>query len=141
MGKFFKIASHGMGVGAMVKDINPSCPHHGAKGKVSKAYPHKVTFIVVNKGEKYSPGDKLTKTIDQMEKIAQADPNSIAQVAEQNNKPIPVPNPPAVNNAANKIQQPAQKPMAPPEGNSQGQKISPQQPKGKYMNKTASLKV
>ena len=70
MGKFFKIAEHGMSVGSMVKDVNPSCPHHGAKGKVVKSYPHQITFIVVNKGPKYKPGDKLTKTIDQMEKVA-----------------------------------------------------------------------
>ena len=69
MGKFFKIA-HGMSEGSMVKDINPSCPHHGAKGKVVKAYPHKITFIVSNKGDNYKPGDTLTKTIDQMEKTA-----------------------------------------------------------------------
>lgn len=70
MGKFFKTAMHRMGVGSMVKDVNPTCPHHGAKGKVLKSYPHKVTFIVINKGSKYKPGDVLTKTIDQMEKVA-----------------------------------------------------------------------
>ena len=70
MGKFFKTASHDMGVGSSVKDINPSCPHYGAKGKVVKAYPHQITFIVSNKGGKYKPGDKLTKTIEQMEKTS-----------------------------------------------------------------------
>ena len=68
MGKFFKLA-HGMDVGSMVEDINKSCPHHGAKGKVVKSYPNEITFIVSNKGENYEPGDKLTKTISQMEKI------------------------------------------------------------------------
>ena len=65
-----KVASHNMAVGESVKDINPSCPHFGAKGKVVKSYPHKITFIVSNKGSKYNPGDKLTKTIDQMVKTS-----------------------------------------------------------------------
>ena len=69
MGKFFKIA-HDMDVGSMVEDINKSCPHHGAKGKVVKSYPHQITFIVTNKGDNYSPGDKLTKTIGQMGKTS-----------------------------------------------------------------------
>ena len=59
-----------MEVGSTVKDINPTCPHHGAKGKVVKAYPNEITFIVMNKGKNYKPGDKLTKTISQMEKTA-----------------------------------------------------------------------
>jgi len=84
MSKFFKIA-HGMDVGSMVEDINKSCPHHGARGKVVKAYPNQVTFIVVNKGKNFRPGDKLTKTISQMEKVAIA-------------KTDPVKRPPRINN-------------------------------------------
>jgi len=61
---------HEMGIGSVVKDINPTCPHKGARGEVVKSYPDKVTFIVDNEGPTYSPGDKLTKTIEQMRKTA-----------------------------------------------------------------------
>ena len=77
MGKFFKTAGHNMVEGSMVKDINPTCPHHGAKGKVIRSYPNEVTFIVANKGENYKPGDKLTKTISQMEKTSKLNKSDI----------------------------------------------------------------
>ena len=56
-------------VGDMVKDVNPTCPHNGAIGKVKSINPKSVVFIVKNKGDNYEPGDVLDKTHDQMEKI------------------------------------------------------------------------
>ena len=65
----------------------------------------------------------------------QATPQSIAQIAQQNNNPISLPAPPVVSNPPVNQMQQATTPMpTPPEGNSRGQKIPPQQPKGKYMN-------
>ena len=75
MAKFSKIA-HGMNVGSMVEDINPTCPHHGAKGKVVKSYPNEVTFIVINRGKNHKPGDLLTKTISQMVKTGEVSEES-----------------------------------------------------------------
>ena len=57
------------GLGDMVKDVNPTCPHYGAMGKVTSMNPKSVVFIVKNKGENYKPGDVLEKTHDQMEKM------------------------------------------------------------------------
>ena len=55
--------------------------------------------------------------------------------AQQNNNPISLPAPPVVSNPPVNQMQQATTPMpTPPEGNSRGQKIPPQQPKGKYMN-------
>ena len=53
----------------MVKDVNPTCPHNGAIGKVKSVNPKSVVFIVKNKGDNYEPGDVLDKTHDQMEKL------------------------------------------------------------------------
>tara|TARA_R100000805_G_C3602169_1_gene102801 strand:+ start:142 stop:1065 length:924 start_codon:yes stop_codon:yes gene_type:complete len=57
------------GVGDIVKDINPTCPHHGAIGKVKSVNPKSVVFVVMNKGKTYKPGDVLDKTHDQMKKM------------------------------------------------------------------------
>ena len=57
------------GVGDIVKDINPTCPHNGAMGKVKSVNPKSVVFVVVNKGKNYKPGDVLDKTHDQMKKM------------------------------------------------------------------------
>ena len=57
------------GVGDIVKDINPTCPHKGAMGKVKSLNPKSVVFVVMNKGKNYQPGDVLDKTHDQMKKI------------------------------------------------------------------------
>ena len=56
-------------VGDMVKDVNPTCPHNGAIGKVKSINPKSVVFVVVNKGKNYQPGDVLDKTHDQMKKM------------------------------------------------------------------------
>ena len=57
------------GVGDIVKDINPTCPHNGAMGKVKSISPKSVVFVVMNKGKNYQPGDVLDKTHDQMKKM------------------------------------------------------------------------
>tara|TARA_B100000287_G_scaffold406973_1_gene431960 strand:- start:1655 stop:2653 length:999 start_codon:yes stop_codon:yes gene_type:complete len=57
------------GVGDIVKDVNPTCPHYGAVGKVKSVKPKSVVFIVMNKGKNFKPGDMLDKTHDQMVKV------------------------------------------------------------------------
>jgi len=113
-------------------------------GKVIKAQPHQTTYLVMNTGKNYKKGDKLTKTNEQLEKKANMqrgyaggmNPALISEIAAQNNLPVAVPQPQVVSNPAiNAMQIPAPKLPAPPEGNSQGQKILPQKPKGKYMNR------
>ena len=60
------------GVGDVVKDVNPSCPHYGAEGKVKSVSPRSVVFIVKNKGDNFKPGQELEKTHDQMKKTNEA---------------------------------------------------------------------
>jgi len=60
------------GVGDVVKDVNPSCPHYGAEGKVKSVSPRSVVFIVTNKGDNFKPGQELEKTHDQMKKTNEA---------------------------------------------------------------------
>ena len=57
------------GIGDIVKDINPTCPHNGAMGRVKSVNPKSVVFVVINKGKNYKPGDVLDKTHDQMKKL------------------------------------------------------------------------
>ena len=57
------------GVGDIVKDINPTCPHNGAMGKIKSISPKSVVFVVMNKGKNYQPGDVLDKSHDQMKKM------------------------------------------------------------------------
>ena len=47
------------GIGDIVKDINPTCPHNGAMGRVKSVNPKSVVFVVINKGKNYKPGDVL----------------------------------------------------------------------------------
>ena len=60
------------GVGDVVKDVNPSCPHYGAQGKVKSVSPRSVVFIVKNKGDNFKPGQELEKTHDQMKKMKES---------------------------------------------------------------------
>ena len=57
------------GSGDIVKDVNPSCPHHGAMGKVKSVNPKSVVFVVMNKGKNFKPGMELEKSHDQMKKM------------------------------------------------------------------------
>jgi len=61
-----KVNEYTYGKGDIVKDINPTCPHYGAVGKVKSVNPKSVVFVVMNKGKTYKPGDVLDKTHDQM---------------------------------------------------------------------------
>ena len=60
------------GVGDVVKDVNPSCPHYGAQGKVKSVNPRSVVFVVTNKGDNFKPGQELEKTHDQMKKMKES---------------------------------------------------------------------
>ena len=57
------------GTGDIVKDVNPTCPHYGAMGKVKKVKPNSVVFVVKNKGDNFEPGQELEKSHDQMKKV------------------------------------------------------------------------
>ena len=58
------------GTGDIVGNKNPGCVHYGSKGIVIQI-PSKgmVRYSVTNTGDTFKPGDILTKTADQMEKI------------------------------------------------------------------------
>jgi len=63
------------GTGDIVKNKNPKCKHFGSMGIVDKVMdlPNMVgkvaVYTVTNNGDTYKTGDKLTKTVDQLEKI------------------------------------------------------------------------
>jgi len=68
------INEYTFGTGDIVKDINPKCPHYGSKGIVQKTMdiPDKgivAIYTVTNNGKTFKPGDKLSKTVDQLEKV------------------------------------------------------------------------
>ena len=67
-----ELSEYTYGVGDVVKDVNPTCPHYGAQGKVKSVSPRSVVFIVKNKGDNFKPGQELEKTHDQMKKIAES---------------------------------------------------------------------
>ena len=56
------------GSGDIVKDVNPSCPHH-AMGKVKSVNPRSVVFVVMNKGKNFKTGMELEKSHDQIKKM------------------------------------------------------------------------
>ena len=68
-------ANYTFGVGDIVKNKNTSCPHHGSMGIVDKVmdlpdYVGKVAvYTVTNNGDNFKAGDKLTKTVDQLEPV------------------------------------------------------------------------
>lgn len=63
------------GTGDIVRNINPSCKHHGSMGIVQKIMqlPKDIGMLIVyrvtNNGQTYRAGDTLTKTPDQLEKV------------------------------------------------------------------------
>lgn len=63
------------GRGDIVKNKNTKCPHHGSMGIIDKVmdlpdYVGKVAvYTVTNNGDNYKAGDKLTKTVDQLEPV------------------------------------------------------------------------
>ena len=64
-----ELSEYTYGVGDVVKDVNPTCPHYGAEGKVKSVNPRSVIFIVKNKGKNFKPGMELEKSHDQMKKM------------------------------------------------------------------------
>ena len=64
-----ELSEYTYGVGDVVKDVNPTCPHFGAKGKVKSVNPRSVVFVVMNKGKNFKPGQTLEKSHDQMKKM------------------------------------------------------------------------
>ncbi len=64
-----ELSEYTYGVGDVVKDVNPTCPHFGAQGKVKSVNPRSVVFVVMNKGKKFKPGMELEKSHDQMKKM------------------------------------------------------------------------
>ena len=64
-----ELSEYTYGVGDVVKDVNPTCPHFGAEGKVKSVNPRSVVFIVKNKGDNFKPGMELEKSHDQMKKM------------------------------------------------------------------------
>jgi len=67
-----ELSEYTYGVGDVVKDVNPTCPHFGAEGKVKSVNPRSVVFIVKNKGDNFKPGQELEKSHDQMKKIGES---------------------------------------------------------------------
>jgi len=64
-----ELSEYTYGVGDVVKDVNPTCPHFGAQGKVKSVNPRSVVFVVMNKGKNFKPGMELEKSHDQMKKM------------------------------------------------------------------------
>jgi len=64
-----ELSEYTYGSGDIVKDVNPTCPHYGAQGKVKSVNPKSVVFVVMNKGKNFKPGMELEKSHDQMKKI------------------------------------------------------------------------
>jgi hypothetical protein len=67
-----ELSEYTYGVGDVVKDDNPTCPHYGAQGKVKSVNPRSVVFVVMNKGKNFKPGMELEKSHDQMKKMNEA---------------------------------------------------------------------
>ena len=64
-----ELSEYTYGLGDVVKDVNPTCPHYGAMGKVKSVNPRSVVFVVMNKGKNFKPGQTLEKSHDQMKKM------------------------------------------------------------------------
>ena len=67
-----ELSEYTYGSGDIVKDVNPTCPHYGAQGKVKSVGPKSVVFVVMNKGKNFKPGMELEKSHDQMKKIGES---------------------------------------------------------------------
>ena len=74
------------GTGDIVKDVNPTCPHYGAMGKVKKVKPNSVVFVVKNKGDNFEPGQELEKSHDQMKKVNEMSAKSKKIINKLNKK-------------------------------------------------------
>ena len=82
-----ELSEYTYGVGDVVKDVNPTCPHYGAKGKVKSVNPRSVVFVVMNKGKNFKPGMELEKSHDQMKKMNE---NKVVKVGDRKYKLTPL---------------------------------------------------
>ena len=58
------------GTGDIINNKNPGCVHYGSKGIVIQIPKQGlIRYTVTNTGDTFKPGDILTKTADQLEKI------------------------------------------------------------------------
>lgn len=57
-------------IGDTVRNINPKCKHYKSVGTIVAIQPDgDITYKVDNQGATYTPGDVLTKTVDQLLKV------------------------------------------------------------------------
>jgi len=63
-------------VGDLIQNVNPDCMHYGSMGIVQKimnlpgGIGRIIKYSVTNNGDTYSPGDSLTKTLDQLAPVS-----------------------------------------------------------------------
>jgi len=67
-----ELSEYTYGVGDIVKDVNPTCLHYGAIGKVKEVNPKYVKFVVMNNGDRFKKGQTLEKSHDQMKKMSES---------------------------------------------------------------------
>src|SRR6056300_551244 len=83
-----ELSEYTYGVGDVVKDVNPTCPHFGAQGKVKSVNPRSVIFIVKNKGKNFKPGMELEKSHDQMKKMNEVTTRTDKSIGTKNYKGV-----------------------------------------------------
>ena len=83
-----ELSEYTYGTGDVVKDVNPSCPHYGAMGKVKSVNPRSVIFIVKNKGKNFKPGMELEKSHDQMKKMNEVTTRTDKSIGTKNYKGV-----------------------------------------------------
>ena len=83
-----ELSEYTYGVGDVVKDVNPTCPHFGAQGKVKSVNPKSVIFIVKNKGKNFKPGMELEKSHDQMKKMNESTARTDKSIGTKNYKGV-----------------------------------------------------
>jgi hypothetical protein len=72
------VKEYTFGTGDIIKNINPKCKHFGSQGIVKKmmdipSHGTVAIYTVTNNGDTFSPGDSLTKTVDQLEPVEDLD--------------------------------------------------------------------
>jgi hypothetical protein len=83
-----ELSEYTYGVGDIVKDVNPSCLHYGAIGKVKEVNPEYVTFVVTNNGDNFSKGQTLEKSHDQMKKVNESTARTDKSIGTKNYKGV-----------------------------------------------------
>ena len=82
-----ELSEYTYGVGDVVKDVNPTCLHYGAIGKVKEVNPKYVKFVVMNNGDRFKKGQTLEKSHDQMKKMNE---NKVVKVGDRKYKLTPL---------------------------------------------------